>query len=72
MSGSVSVRPVRTPSDLKQFIGFPYDLHRRHPFWVPPLRRDVKAMLSPEKNPFFQHADAEHFIATREEKIYPL
>ncbi len=65
MTDSLSVRPVRTASDLKKFIAFPYDLHRGHPYWVPPLRRDVKTILSREKNPFFEHADAEYFLATR-------
>jgi GNAT superfamily N-acetyltransferase len=30
------------------------------------LRRDVEALLSRSKNPFFEHADAEYFIAERD------
>ena len=61
------MRPVRTAADLKKFIAFPYDLHRGHPYWVPPLRMDIKKLLSREKNPFFGHADAEYYLATRED-----
>ncbi len=65
MTGTVVVRPVRTTADLRRFIAFPYRLHRRDPYWVPPLRMDVRKMLSRKKNPFFQHAQAEYFLASR-------
>ena len=64
MTTGVVVRPVRTAADLRAFIGFPYRLQRGDPFWVPPLRMDVRKLLSREKNPFFQHADAEYFLAS--------
>lgn len=59
------VRPVRSAADLNRFIAFPYDLYRGDPYWVPPLRMEVRKMLSREKNPFFQHAEAEYFLAVR-------
>ena len=37
--------------------------------WVPPLRRDVETLLSRTKNPFFEHADAEYFIAERGNRV---
>ncbi len=61
----VSIVPVDSDRDLNAFIAFPYDLHRADPLWVPPLRRDVKSMLVPSKNPFFEHADARYFMARR-------
>lgn len=63
MTATVVVRPVETGGDLKRFISFPYRLHRGDPLWVPPLRMDIRTMLSKEKNPFFQHADAQYFLA---------
>jgi len=65
LSGAVVVRPVRSAADLRRFIALPYHLHRGDPYWVPPLRRDVRLLLSREKNPFFQHAEAEYFLALR-------
>jgi len=62
---SVTVRPVRTTADLRRFIALPYALHRGDPYWVPPLRRDVKKMLDRAKNPFFHRAAAEYFTAER-------
>ncbi|MEK6609411.1 MAG: N-acetyltransferase, partial [Gemmatimonadota bacterium] len=55
-----------SPADLDRFIDFPYRLHRGDPTWVAPLRRDVKTLLSRSKNPFFQHAEADYFLAERD------
>jgi GNAT superfamily N-acetyltransferase len=34
--------------------------------WVAPLRMDVATLLSRTKNPFFEHAEAEYFLAERD------
>lgn len=65
MRPPVTVRPVRTAGDLKSFIGLPYRLHSADPSWVPPLRWQTREQLSRRRNPFFQHADAEYFLARR-------
>jgi GNAT superfamily N-acetyltransferase len=65
----VRVRAARERRDIKRFIDFPYRLHARDPLWVPPLRRDVAALLSRTKNPFFEHAEAEYFIAARGDEV---
>ncbi len=59
------VRTARDPADLRRFIALPYRLHARDPIWVPPLRRDVATMLARTKNPFFEHGEAEYFLAER-------
>ncbi len=63
------VRPVVTAADLNRFITLPYRLFRGDPYWVPPLRMDVKTLLSKKKNPFFQHAEAEYFLAERDGEV---
>lgn len=40
-------------------------MHARDPNWVPPLRMDVRKLLDRAKNPFFEHAEAEYFLAER-------
>ena len=69
MTGRVTVRPVQSAGDLKRFIAFPYAHYRGDPFWVPPLRMDVSKLLSKTKNPFFQHGEAEYFLAERAGKV---
>ena len=61
----MNVGVVRGARELRRFIDFPYRLHARDPLWVPPLRRDVALLLSREKNPFFEHAEAEYFLPER-------
>ena len=65
----MSIVPVHSNRDLSRFIDFPYRLHARDLLWVPPLRRDVKLLLSRTKNPFFEHAEAEYFLAERSGQV---
>jgi GNAT superfamily N-acetyltransferase len=64
--GSVVIRPVRTRGELKRFIKVPFALHRDHPQWVAPLNFERMEFLNREKNPYFEHAEAEYFIAERD------
>jgi GNAT superfamily N-acetyltransferase len=63
---SVSIRPVRTRRELKRFVKVPFRLHRDHPQWVPPLVFERMEFLNPKKNPYFEHAEVEFFLAERE------
>ena len=59
----MEIAPVTDGRGLERFIAFPYEHYRGDPLWVPQLRMDVRTLLSPAKNPFFQHAQAQCFIA---------
>jgi GNAT superfamily N-acetyltransferase len=48
-----------------RFIKLPWRLYRNERNWVPPLVSERKKFLDREKNPFFEHAEAEYFIAWR-------
>ena len=69
MGSEVAVRPVRSPTDLRRFIALPYRLYARDPLWAGPLRRDVRLLLSRARNPFFEHAEAEYFLAEVEGRV---
>lgn len=60
---------LNSGSQVRQFINFPYDLYRGHPLWVPPIRMDVKVKLNPDKHPFYEHSDAEFFLARRGDEV---
>ncbi|MDR2856659.1 MAG: N-acetyltransferase [Novosphingobium sp.] len=64
----VTVTPVATKGDRKDFIELAYRLNASDPHWVPPLRADVAELLNPKKNPFFEHAEVQLFLARREGK----
>jgi GNAT superfamily N-acetyltransferase len=63
---SVSIRPVRTRGERKRFVKVPFHLHRSHPQWVAPLIFERMEFLDAKKNPYFEHAEVELFIAERD------
>src|SRR5579863_6883004 len=63
---AVEIRPVRGRRELTAFIRLPWRLYRGEPNWVPPLLMDVKKRLDRRRNPFFEHAEAEYFLAWRD------
>jgi GNAT superfamily N-acetyltransferase len=69
LTEGLRVRTARERRDLNRFVDLPYRIHARDPLWVPPLRRDVDLLLSRTKNPFFEHAEAEYFIAERGDAV---
>ncbi len=50
-------------SELARFIDLPYRLHRGDRGWAPPLRRDARALVDVGRNPFYEHAARELFLA---------
>lgn len=63
---SLRIRPVDSPRDLARFVDLPWRLYRDDRAWVPPLKRDVKALLDRAHNPFFEHGAAQPFVAERD------
>jgi len=64
--GEVSIVPVRTAAELKRFIRVPARLYRADPNFVPPLEMERLDALRPGKNPYFEHAEAQFFLAVRD------
>ncbi len=65
-AGGIDVRVVRGRRELSAFIRLPWRLYRGQANWVPPLLAERKRHLNRRKNPFFEHAEAEYFVAWRE------
>lgn len=59
----IEVSPVTSRKDLNDFIRLPWKLYRNDPQWVPPLISQQKAQFDKKKHPFFEHSEAELFIA---------
>lgn len=59
----MTVRPVRGERELAAFVDLPWQVYRDSPYWVPPLRSEVRELLDPAKNPFWEHAERELFAA---------
>jgi hypothetical protein len=56
-------------SQVKRFVEFYYDLYKDCPQWVPPLFGDAYLPLNRKKHPFFEHSDADFFLAERDGKV---
>jgi GNAT superfamily N-acetyltransferase len=62
----LDVRPVASKRDLTTFIKLPWRLYRNEPNWVPPLISERRQFLDRRKNPWFEHGEAEYFLAWRD------
>jgi hypothetical protein len=52
--------------DVQRYIDIQYKLYEDHPQWVPPILIDRRAQFNKKKHPFFEHSDADFFIATKD------
>jgi len=68
-SPTVSIRAVATKADRKAFVDLAFRLNAGDPNWVPPLKGEVHGLITPGKNPWFEHAEAALFLAMRGDRI---
>ncbi|WP_442680356.1 N-acetyltransferase [Sphingomonas sp. ASY06-1R] len=69
MSNGITIRPVLTKADRKAFVSLPFRLYAGNPAWIPPLKDEAYGLITPGKNPFFEHADAQLFLAERNGQV---
>ena len=67
----LTIETVHTESkeQVKQFVELPYRLYKDCPQWVPPLYVDSYLPLNRKKHPFFEHSEADFFLAVRDGKF---
>ena len=66
---SIEVRQHAPGKNVQEFIQVGYEIYGGHPAWVPPLLMEIRDRLRPDKNPFFEHAEAALFTAHRDGKL---
>ncbi|MWV27206.1 N-acetyltransferase [Aurantiacibacter rhizosphaerae] len=69
MNEQIDIAPVSGKGDLEAFIDIAFKLNESDPNWVPPLRMEVRELLTPGKNPFFEHAKVQLFLARQGGKV---
>jgi len=62
---ALTIRPVVTRADRKAFVDLAWEVYRDDPAWVPPLKQEVHGLISRGKNPWFEHARAQLWLAER-------
>ncbi len=65
-SASIRIERVTNRKALKTFVGLPAPLYRDDPAWVAPLMFERLNLLAKDKNPYFEHAAADYWIAYRD------
>lgn len=63
---TLEIERVETKKQLKEFIKVAWDVYKDDPNWVPWLYFERLEFFDKSKNPFFEHAEADYFIARRD------
>ena len=66
MTSPVKTRAVTTSVDRRAFVDLPWRIYASDPHWSPPLKSEVHGLIDRKKNPWFEHADAQFFLAERD------
>ena len=65
----VKLRPVLSKADRKAFVNLAWRVYENDPAWVPPLKDEVHGLITPGKNPWFEHARAQLWLAERDGQV---
>lgn len=62
---SVTIERVDSDRQLHEFIKLPWKVYQNDPNWVPWLYFERLDFFNKQKNPFFEHAEVDYFLARR-------
>jgi GNAT superfamily N-acetyltransferase len=64
----ISIEKIDTDSkaQIRRFVRVPFRLYEKDPHWVPPVLIDNEAQLDKKNFPFYEHSEADFFIAVRD------
>lgn len=70
MSSTIMVKKVTDKKMLMEFIKVPWtaQIYKYDPAWVPPVIGDMVHMFDPKQGYFFEHGEADFFIAYKDGK----
>lgn len=60
---NIEVKQLDRKKGIVPFLKFAWKIYKGDPNWVPPLMMDKKKILNKDKNPFFDGAELEMFMA---------
>lgn len=63
---SSAVTVVSSKDERKRFVDFLYTFYENAEHWIPPLRMDQKKLIDTDKNPFFENAEIQLFMAEKD------
>src|SRR5512136_491748 len=60
---------ISSKAQVTEFVDFHFNLYKSCPQWVPPFKEDIRTMMNPNKHPFYEHSEADFFIARRDGQV---
>ncbi|PZO90353.1 MAG: N-acetyltransferase [Sphingomonas sanxanigenens] len=69
MTSPLSITPADDKAGRAAFVDFAFSHYANDPNWVAPLRGEAIGVITPGKNPFFEHADVQLFLARRDGRV---
>lgn len=65
----IKIIEVKDKRAQKQLVEFQYQLYEDCPYFTPPFKTDIYAMMNKKKHPFYDHSDSDHFLAFKDDKV---
>jgi GNAT superfamily N-acetyltransferase len=65
----IKVIKVESKKNIKDFVIFPFELYKGCEYWVPPIINEEIDAMDTDKNPVFKNAEAEFYLAYKDNKI---
>jgi GNAT superfamily N-acetyltransferase len=66
---TVTIEQVTDKEGIMELVKFPFKLYKGDPNWVPPFIEERRDFFDPKKNPFFEHARFQLFLARRDGEL---
>jgi GNAT superfamily N-acetyltransferase len=57
---------LKSKVSVRDFLNLPFKLYRGNQLWVPPILLDAVVQLNPQKHPFYEHSEADFFLALQD------
>ncbi len=65
----ITIKEAISKKELTDYIKFPFSLYKNNKFWVPPIIADELETLDKTKNPAFENAEAQFYLAYKNNAI---
>ncbi|MEX2403580.1 MAG: hypothetical protein WD625_05565, partial [Balneolales bacterium] len=65
----ISISVVENDHHFTDFLRFPHKLYKNDENWIAPLHHQQKHLVDRRKNPFYNNADADFFIAKQGDEV---
>lgn len=65
----ISLKKVTSDKEFQQFVGFPNILYKSNPYYVPAIIKEELSAILPNKNPVYNNAAADFYLAHKNGKI---